>query len=72
MNPYIKHIIEAFDFDSVNKQKKTVNAYDIIIEQKISEGVEKLINSKGDELTIEDKRFFMSLPPKYIKPMTVK
>jgi hypothetical protein len=30
MNNYIKHIIEAFDFDSVNKQKKSINIYDEI------------------------------------------
>lgn len=28
MNKYIKHIIEAFDFDSVNKKKKSINVYD--------------------------------------------
>ena len=28
MNQYIKKIIEAFDFDSVNKQKKSINIYD--------------------------------------------
>jgi len=64
--PKIK-LQEAFSFDSINKQKKTVNAYDIIIEQKISEGVEKLINCREDEFTIEDIRFFMSLPPKSYK-----
>ena len=31
MNNLIKHIVEAFDFDSVNKQKKVVNAYDMIL-----------------------------------------
>lgn len=30
MNKYIKHIVEAFDFDSVNKQKKSINIYDEI------------------------------------------
>ena len=28
MNKYIKHIIEAFDFDSVNNQTKSINVYD--------------------------------------------
>ena len=39
MNSYIKHIIEAFDFNSANKQKKAINAADIIkdILQKIRE-----------------------------------
>lgn len=31
MNNLIKHIVETFDFDSVNKQKKVVNAYDMIL-----------------------------------------
>ena len=30
MNSYIKHIIEAFDFNSVNKKKKAINGADII------------------------------------------
>ena len=30
MNSYIKHIIEAFDFDSVNAQKKNINAKDLL------------------------------------------
>ena len=30
MNKYIKHIVESFDFDSVNKQKKSINIYDEI------------------------------------------
>ena len=39
MNSYIKHIIEAFDFNSVDKKKKAINAADIIkdILQKIQE-----------------------------------
>ena len=31
MNNLIKHIVEAFDFNSVNKQKKVVNAYDMVL-----------------------------------------
>lgn len=31
MNNLIKYIVEAFDFDSVNKQKKVVNAYGMIL-----------------------------------------
>ena len=31
MNSYIKHIIEAFDFDSANTQKKNINAYDRLL-----------------------------------------
>jgi hypothetical protein len=32
MNSYIKHIIEAFDFDSVKKQNKKINAVDVILQ----------------------------------------
>ena len=31
MNSYIKYIIEAFDFNSVNTGKKSINAYDILL-----------------------------------------
>ena len=31
MNNLIKHIIETFDFNSINNQKKTVNAYSMIL-----------------------------------------
>ena len=32
MNNYIKHIIEAFDFNSVKKQNKNVNAVDTVLQ----------------------------------------
>ena len=35
MNSYIKHIIEAFDFNSVNKQKKAINAIDILKKEQL-------------------------------------
>ena len=44
MNNYIKHIVEAFDFNNINNQKKSVNVYDVLlqnIKEKIS-GYEKL------------------------------
>ena len=31
MNLYIKHIVEAFDFNNINKQKKSINAYDKLL-----------------------------------------
>jgi len=31
MNSYIKHIVEAFDFNAVTKQKKVINAHDILL-----------------------------------------
>ena len=44
MNNYIKHIVEAFDFNNINNQKKSVNVYDVLL-QNIREkimGYEKL------------------------------
>ena len=35
MNSYIKHIVEAFDFNSVNKQKNTINAIDILKKEQL-------------------------------------
>ena len=32
MNSYIKHLVEAFDFDSVKKQNKKINAVDAILQ----------------------------------------
>ena len=32
MNNYIKHLVEAFDFNSVKKQDKTVNAVDVALQ----------------------------------------
>ena len=32
MNKYIKHIVETFDFNSVNTTKKAVNMYSIIFD----------------------------------------
>ena len=51
MNLYIKHIVEAFDFNSVNNQKKTINVYDIIL----PEILEKLdILDSDNEITEEE------------------
>ena len=60
MNSYIKHIVEAFDFNTVNKQKKSINAYDILIEDKIKNVVYKIINKPT--LGLKDKQFVLSLP----------
>ena len=35
MNNYIKQLVEAFDFNSVTKQKKSLNVHDILLENKI-------------------------------------
>jgi hypothetical protein len=32
MNNYIKHLVEAFDFNSVNKQNKSINAVDVVLQ----------------------------------------
>lgn len=32
MDFYIKHIVEGFDFNSVNKQNKNVNAVDTVLQ----------------------------------------
>jgi len=32
MNNYIKHIIEAFDFNNINNQKKSVNVVDAVLQ----------------------------------------
>ena len=55
MNSYIKHIVEAFDFNSVSRQKNSVNIYALL--QKI---VDKIIHD--DELLEEEKEFILSLP----------
>ena len=31
MNNYIKYIVEAFDFNNINNQKKSVNVYDVLL-----------------------------------------
>ena len=46
MNNLIKHIVEAFDFNSINNQKKVVNVYDRFY---------KIIETPYNKLTQEDK-----------------
>jgi surface protein len=60
MNSYIKHIIEAFDFNSVNKQKKAINAYDILFKERLNSIVNKILNSLI--LEEDEKKFMLSLP----------
>ena len=59
MNSYIKHIIEAFDFNSVDKKKKAINAADIIkdILQKIQERRE-LSDAEYSIIKIGNKIFY--------------
>jgi surface protein len=60
MNSYIKHIVEAFDFGSVNKQKKAINAYDILFKERLNSIVNKILNSLI--LEEDEKKFMLSLP----------
>ena len=48
MNNLIKHIVEAFDFNSINNQKKVVNVYDRFY---------KIIETPYNKLTQEDKEY---------------
>ena len=52
MNSYIKHIIEAFDFGSANKQKKTINAIDILKKEQLPIIFEHI--DKREELNKQD------------------
>ena len=60
MNSYIKHIIEAFNFNSVNKQNKSVNAYDVL-RNNVKQIVQKILET--DKLSVNDKELMLSLPP---------
>lgn len=61
MKKYNKNINEEFDFDSINKQKKSINVFNILIKDKINDVVHKILN-KG-KLSEKDKEFILSLPP---------
>ena len=61
MNNYIKQLVEAFDFNSVTKQKKAINVHDILLENKIKEVVYKILNKP--KLGKRDASFILSLPP---------
>ena len=61
MNNYIKQLVEAFDFNSVTKQKKCINAHDILLENKIKDVVYKILNKS--KLGKRDASFILSLPP---------
>ena len=54
MNSYIKHIVEAFDFNNINNQKKSVNVYDVLL-QNIRE---KIMGQ--EKLTDEDYKLLKS------------
>ena len=52
MNSYIKHIVESFSFDSVNKQNKSVNAYDVL-RNNVKQIVRKIF--ENNKLSVSDK-----------------
>ena len=60
MNSYIKHIVEAFDFNAVTKQKKSINAHDILFNEKVKNIVYKIINKPT--LGTKDREYILSLP----------
>ena len=53
MNSYIKYIVEAFDFGSVNKQNKSINVYDTLLPSIIEKvkNYGKLSNADYNALT---------------------
>ena len=60
MDLYIKHIVEAFNFNSVNKQNKSVNAYDVL-RNNVKQIVRKILET--NKLSVSDKELILSLPP---------
>ena len=55
---------EGFEFDSVNKNKKKLNAVDIIFLDKLNAITEKIINyDKNTILSYDEKEFMLSLAP---------
>ena len=61
MKSYTRHIIEAFNFNSINRQNKSVNICDIL-RQQVKDIAHKIINDK-DNITNADKKVILSLPP---------
>jgi phosphosulfolactate synthase (CoM biosynthesis protein A) len=54
MNNYIKHLVEAFDFNSVNKQNKKINAVYIVL-QYIRQKIDNRERLSKDEYDILKK-----------------
>jgi hypothetical protein len=53
MNSYIKYIVEGFDFNSVNTEKKSINVYDTLLPSIIEKvkNYKKLSNTDYNVLT---------------------
>jgi surface protein len=58
--PKFKKMYEGFSFDSVNKQNKSVNAYDVL-RNNVKQIVQKILET--DKLSVNDKELMLSLPP---------
>ena len=60
MNNLIKHIVETFDFNSVNKQKTIVNAYD-----KLYLILNKIKNFDIDKISKDEYNLLILTPSVY-------
>ena len=58
--PKFKKMYEGFSFDSINKQNKSVNAYDVL-RNNVKQIVQKIFET--DKLSDSDKELMLSLPP---------
>jgi surface protein len=58
--PKFKKMYEGFSFDSVNKQNKSINAYDVL-RNNVKQIVQKILET--DKLSVNDKKLMLSLPP---------
>ena len=76
MNKHTKKIIEAFDFDSINKQKNPINAYDALLpyilekvkkQEKITEKEYYILISFNAVYEVEDKDTLEQLIKYFIK-----
>ena len=56
MDLYIKQLVEAFDFNSVNKQKSKINAVDVALQYIIIPKIDKREKLSQDEYDILTKR----------------
>ena len=60
MNNQIKHIVEAFDFNSVNKEKKNLNISDIVIKSILDKVATKDKKTVDDLITKDEYKILIS------------
>jgi hypothetical protein len=60
MNNLIKHIVEAFDFNTVNKQKNGINVYDTLYLI-----LNKIKNSDIDKISKDEYNLLILTPSVY-------